>query len=314
MSGHNSLDVIIPCRDSAAVLPRTLDDLFHQQLAPSCRWGIIAVDDGSRDGTLAYLQKTAAHLPPSRLTVLSQFPAGAAAARNRGAAYSQADVVLFLGADILLRPNALSAHYDFHLRFPGELFAALGFIRWDPRLPPSPLMEWLEHGGPQNNYDAVLGCSPVPPEHYFYGSHLSLKRRVLPPRPFNESFHAYGWEDLELGRRLAAQGLQLKPLPSALGLHRHYYSPSAFYNRQYQAGKSLVAYQSLHPSADILPWRPAPRRLLHRLLPALGLISVLKLFVSLFADRCSMPRLYQLAASAVFWQGVDASLSTKANN
>ena len=72
---------------------------------------------------------------------------GAAGARNRALAHAHGDIVLFLGADISLRPQALAEHLRFHEAHPAVHAGALGFVLWDPRLRPTPLMEWMTHGG-----------------------------------------------------------------------------------------------------------------------------------------------------------------------
>ena len=49
-----------------------------------------------------------------QITVIRQDHLGAAAARNSGLKESSADILLFLGADIPLRPNALIELLVFH--------------------------------------------------------------------------------------------------------------------------------------------------------------------------------------------------------
>ena len=68
---------------------------------------IIVVDDGSRDATLAGIERIAAADP--RVRVISQPNGGSSAARNRGAREAKGDCLLFLDGDDVLFPGAAVA-------------------------------------------------------------------------------------------------------------------------------------------------------------------------------------------------------------
>ena len=172
-------DIVIPTYNSADVLPYTLRALFNQPIPQNWAVCLIISDDGSSDTTLATLKQ---HLAPSSwlptITVTGPHT-GVAGARNRGLAVARADIILLLGADIIITVGTLAAHLNFHAAHPHKLEGALGMIKWDPRLPPTPFMEWMVHGGPQNNFDALLGQTTADPAHFFYGSHISFKKSDL---------------------------------------------------------------------------------------------------------------------------------------
>ena len=99
-----SVDVVIPARGEAEILPRTLPSLLAQDYPGT--WQIILVDDYSQDGTGA-VARDIAHLLtiPERLTVIAPPPlaegwAGKVAAMHAGALRSRADHILFTDADI----------------------------------------------------------------------------------------------------------------------------------------------------------------------------------------------------------------------
>lgn len=297
-------DIIIPTYNNRPVLPVTLAALFAQDVSRDWSVHVIVSDDGSTDDTLA-------SLPPSpwRLTVMTGPHTGPGGARNRALARSKADIIFFLGADILLRPGSLRAHLKFHSTNPAATDAALGMVRWDPRLRPSPFMEWMTHGGQQNAFDDLLGRLTADPRHYFYGSHLSLKRAVLPHPAFTESLVG-GWEDLELGQHLADHSLTLRVLHHAIGLHRHPYSLAAIVRRQRLAGASLLRYQSLHPTQALIPQRSRPKHFGRWLFTAFGGQALLSFFLSKLAQRHSFPRAFTVFTSNELWKGLWASPSS----
>lgn len=297
-----TLDVILPTYNNAIVLPLTLAALFEQQLPADGRPRLLLCDDGSTDRTPA-LKITS---PPVWEIVRLPGPhQGAAAARNRGLQHAKADLILFLGADILLRPGALAAHLNWHAQHPAETQAALGSIMWDPRLKPSPLMEWLMHGGSQNNFDTLLDETIADPAHFFYGAHLSLKRAFLKNDRFDESFKHYGWEDLEFGRRLGRRGLTLHPLLTARALHRHRYRVTDVARRQHLSGASLHQYQGKYPAEKLLPPPPGIKHLFRVVFIVSGGLFITRQLVRLALHlNLSFPRLFQFFTTLEFRAGI----------
>ncbi len=90
-----SLSVLIPCRNVRATVSRTLDSVV-KALPP--RGEIIAVDDGSTDGTFAFFQDYARREP--RLKVLQHsHHQGVSAARNTALAAASGEFIFFVDAD-----------------------------------------------------------------------------------------------------------------------------------------------------------------------------------------------------------------------
>ena len=96
------LSVIVPVKNGHNVLPRMLGALSRSEL-PRETWELIVVDDGSRDDTIQIASQFAdlvIRLPePSR---------GPGYARNRGVERARGDCVVFLDADVLVRPDTLT--------------------------------------------------------------------------------------------------------------------------------------------------------------------------------------------------------------
>lgn len=294
----------MPVYNNATVLPLTLEALFAQRLPADWQVRLVVADDGSTDDSVSLVTRLSEQAGWS-VVVAAGHHVGPGSARNRALAQAHGWLVFLLGADIILRPGAVAAHLEWHEYEPDERVAALGLVQWDPRLRPSPLMEWLVHGGPQNDFDALLGTRWADPAHFWYGSHLSCKRALLGPAPFATAFAGYGWEDLELGRRLRGQGVRLRVVESARSLHHHAYSVAMVARRQYQVGFGLVAYQRLHPAAALLSpftWR---RRFKYWLGRLSGADAAVRWLVA--RDWWGAVWQYSWLTALSFWRGVRAA-------
>ena len=276
--------------------------LFSQTVPPGWKINVILCDDGSSDATVPIARSSVAPDGWS-YAVRSFIHDGPSAIRNHGISLSGGDVVVFLQADILLLPGALAKHLEFHASSP-DVGAALGWVKWDPRINPTPLMEWMAHGGPQNDYDALLGRKEADPRHYWYGAHLSVKRSLLSSDSFSTVFTGYGWEDLDLGRRMASQGVKLQVLHEAIALHRHYYSAQSIIHRQVSTGVSYPDYASRYPKDILIPPRSRWHKIKIWLAVHSGLINVMNAILIIVAPRVTMPRLYLYTCSLSFWRGV----------
>ena len=241
-----SLSVVIPTKDRADALARTLDALEAQRLDGGAA-EIVVVDNGSGDRTVEQVRRRAARSRvPIRL--LEQPGGGPAAARNAGVEASDGEILLFLGDDT--EPNdseLLAAHLALHRARQEPTYGVLGRITWTPRKPVTPFMRWLEDGGPQFHY-AELDAGPVDASNYFYSSHASIKRLLFKQvGGFDERFPTAAVEDTELGVRLADAGLELDYHPELLVLHDHPTTPAQSLRRSIAVGRSAALYNQLHP-------------------------------------------------------------------
>ena len=97
------VSVLLPVRDAEASLPASLDSLRRQSLA---ELEILAVDDGSRDGSRTLLEALARQEP--RLRVFSSGGGGLVRALNLGLAQARAPLVARMDADDLAHPERLA--------------------------------------------------------------------------------------------------------------------------------------------------------------------------------------------------------------
>ena len=96
-AGPADVSVIIPTYDRASTLPRAIDSVLAQTLAPL---ELIVVDDGSADDTERLVRDRYA-----RVRYLKQSNAGVSAARNRGLAAARGSWLAFLDSDDEWRPR-----------------------------------------------------------------------------------------------------------------------------------------------------------------------------------------------------------------
>ena len=109
MSSPLRCSVIVPTRDSLQHLRNALLSVRQQEIREI---EIIVVDDGSTDGTMAWLE--AQRLSWPGLRVLTGSGRGPADARNRAIAVAGAPLVAFLDSDDLWWPDKLARQLAYH--------------------------------------------------------------------------------------------------------------------------------------------------------------------------------------------------------
>lgn len=128
------LDVIIPAWNARRHLGEAIDSV-HAQRQPLLLSGVcvtidvVVVDDGSTDDTTAVARAHGAR-------VVTQANAGVAAARNRGLADSDAELVAFLDADDLWTPGRLVPQLRALAEDPDALVLGLVEEFTSPDIPP----------------------------------------------------------------------------------------------------------------------------------------------------------------------------------
>lgn len=243
------LSIIIPTYNRADKLEKCLSALRAQNLAGES-FEVIVVDDGSTDSTPQLLKKWAGKW--SNLKYLHQKNAGQGNARNKALKEASGQVVLFIGDDIYPQEGFLEKHVDFHQEHPEKGYACLGLTEWDPTQEITPFMKWLTHGGPQFAYHK-LQAEEEASFWYFYTSNISLKKEMLLKDSFDPDFKAYGWEDIELGYRLAQKGLKLIYKPEALAYHDHFMEEASLKKRMLGVGETARLFQKKQPGVTVIP-------------------------------------------------------------
>lgn len=300
-----NLSVIIPTYNRANTLRQCLEYLQKQNTRG---FEVIVVDDGSTDET----KQTVESIQETSwldLHYYYQENQKQGAARNLGIKKAKGEIVLFLGDDILGLPDLIENHLAIHNSFPYKNIAVLGHTTWAPFLEVNDYMRFLEWSGWQFNYPLIEKITPykkfteykkheqkgkfLPPKKqhwFFYTSNISIKREVLLREKFDEDFKAYGWEDIELGKRLTdRENLHLFYSPNAKAYHSHMQTEDQLESKMKTLAHSLQYAPKLNP----LKWKI----ILHKLIFNFLLLKTIE-------ATCSKKWYYWAKAKQIYYQNL----------
>ena len=197
----------MPVRNEERHLPAALASLFHQSLHD---WELVAVDDGSTDGTARILR--AAARTDRRVRVLSRPSSGLVPALNSGLSLCRAPLVARMDGDDICHPRRLEYQQRLLAKMP-ELTLAACAVRHFPRPGLQGGMKAYEKW--QNallDHESI--CRDLFVESPFAHPSVIFRREVV------ERVGGYrdqGWaEDYDLWLRLAAAGARFARLPRTL--------------------------------------------------------------------------------------------------
>jgi glycosyltransferase involved in cell wall biosynthesis len=194
---HNNADEV------AVTVPAALD----QALPGSWSHEVIAVDDGSDPASAEALDRVfAAHEGPKLRVVRLRPNRGRAGARNAGIAAASGQWIVLLDSDMIVGPGFLAAHAE--ILAGGADISLGGFVDTFRLAPPG-------------EQPPMGGRRPMG----FTSANVGLSRRLLDRLGTDgalfdaETFTRYGWEDLDLERRLAALAPRRARAAGAMGYH-----------------------------------------------------------------------------------------------
>jgi len=202
-----TISVLLPCRDVAGVLPDAMESLHAQTFGD---YEVIAVDDGSADGTWTQLLDWAAR--DRRVRPLRRPPRGLVPALATAQAYARGELIARMDADDVAEPTRLAAQVALLARHP-DVAACGTHVRYFPR-------DAVREGALR--YEAWLNslCSPSTVEREIFVecpvAHPSLlvRRAVLLAVG---GYRDVGWpEDYDLVLRLWAAGHRMAVVPEVL--------------------------------------------------------------------------------------------------
>ncbi|MEO6903059.1 MAG: glycosyltransferase [Bacteroidia bacterium] len=238
------VSVIIPTFNRSSLLPKVLASWNEVNKVTKYKYEIIFSDDGSNDNSIHILQSEK-ELP---IKIIQNTHGGASKARNSAIQQAKGEKLLIIGDDIFPNPQIINQHYEKLLELPINK-AVLGEVIWHKDLEVNTLMKHItELGNEQFSFNAFNPNEYIDFRH-FYTCNISIDKAFVKTEniAFDESFYKYGFEDIELGYRLAKKGMEIYYFPNALAEHYHSYNMvSSFCKRQENAGEMAIVFKDLH--------------------------------------------------------------------
>ena len=196
------LSIVVPTYKRQTLLHKTLEGLAKQTLPPDL-FEVLVINDGSPDGTKAYLDGRIGTLPYT-LRPIHLTNGGPGRARNTGIREAHGKVIVFLDDDIEPSPECLEVHYKLQQAL--EPLVVIGPQRRDLRLGTSePLWIRWEHVMLEKQYAqfASGAWTDAGPNHFYTGNASVRRDLLLAVGGFDEGFTRQ--EDVELAARLWKQ-------------------------------------------------------------------------------------------------------------
>lgn len=224
------VDVVIPCHNCAATIGRTLAALESSSDFPT---QVICVDDGSVDDTVEVIAKFAELSPLALRPLRRDVRAGAAAARNLGAAQSRAELLVFLDADVVVMPDTLAGLRRKLMTGPWAAAVAMYADHSAQCGRLAQFQAYLAH--------FVFARIDAADSPYLGTQCVMIYRDVLRASDgFDESYTGATVEDFEFGTRLRKAGHRICIATSAEIVHNHQYSARSFARNYYVKAHDLM--------------------------------------------------------------------------
>ncbi|MFZ4860046.1 MAG: glycosyltransferase family 2 protein [Desulfuromonadaceae bacterium] len=202
-----AISILMPIRNEERYLRATLDSLYRQ----SCTdWELIAVDDGSSDGTAAILAVAA--YADKRVQIIRRDGGGLVAALNIGLSACQAPLLARLDGDDICHPRRLELQAAF-LEAQPEIGLLATAFRHFPRTGLKQGM--IDYESWQNSLsDHALIIRDLLVESPFVHPSIMTRRSIMADLG---GYQDNGWpEDYDLWLRMAAAGVRFARLPQPL--------------------------------------------------------------------------------------------------
>ena len=314
MSAGPQISVVIPTYQRRLSVIRALASLRAQTL-PAGGYEVIAVIDGSTDGTAAAVRGLDT---PYRLVVVEQQNRGRAAACNAGVRRAGGEVIVFLDDDMEADQGLLEAHRCAHAG--ADRRVVLGAVPIALETGAPPLVDYRAR-----RFQSRLAALAAPGYRLTYsdiytGNASARRALLLEVGLFDEGFSVYGHEDYELALRLERAGAEFVFSPGAVA-HQHYEKTFAALARDSVArGRTAVLFSRMHPDVTSrlklgqgAPATPKWRALrgvllgLTRAAPAtVDVVTGLMQWIERRRPR-RLDRYYDMALDYYYWVGVRAA-------
>lgn len=222
MSAPLVVSVLIVSWNGREHLEQLLPSLERQDPVPGLELELLVLDNGSSDGTAAWL----AERHPRVRAIARQDNLGFAGGNNLLAAEARGDVLLLLNNDMRAEPDLVAQYARMWREAPPDVAGLAGVLTdWEGRCLDfgSGIVTFDGHAfGIDQGRSLAAARLPAPGAEVFFacGGNLWISRRAfLEAGGFDAGYFAY-FEDVDLGWRLWAGGKRLLACPAARARHR----------------------------------------------------------------------------------------------
>ena len=254
-----AMSVLIPTHRRPRAVARCLAALARQTPEAGSHEIVLGFDGPDPAGEAAAARAwDEAGGQPGRLRIVAGPRRGYIDVRHRLLPTLRGEVVVHLNDDVVPVPGFLAAHREAHaaLAAAGRRAVIVGDSRFAPPEDPTLLDAALDRTGLVFFWHAMAGDgSDAGPDadrdwgyRHCFGLNMSVLREELDAVGGMPSVpDTYGYDDVELGWRLARRGLPVLHRPAAAAPHEHRYRAAALLAREFRLGQAAVRYARINP-------------------------------------------------------------------
>jgi len=311
------ISVVIPTFNRRDSVRRSLTALSAQTF-PAGDFEVIVSIDGSEDGTR---EMVSGFSSPYNLKYIWEQNSGKASACNRAIHAANGDLLVMIDDDMEPTPEFLRAHHESHLKNPGVGVIGAAPIVLDPD--PPLVVTYIA-----DKFNAHLEKISQPGFKIriwdFYGGNFSINKELISEIGlFDESYKAYGFEDVELANRILKSGIKIIYSSDAKCIQHYDDDYKGVARKTINAGKNAIHLASTYPETftelklieyNFTGWKwRALRMIMIRLSMIMPFITNLIIYLVDWIGK-HKPHLFtqlnELAMDYFFWLGVWTALRT----
>jgi len=224
--------VIIPYYNRMEHITNALKTL-NQQDFDADDFEVILAEDGSHDFNQEAIDGMNLKIAVRYFNTMKNI--GRAYARNLGILHAKGELLVFLDSDMLVKPDYVSQHVNFHQRvFPDQMVLQIGLRNLLYNKPYNNLTNRLTKLAFEEDYDHEErhGLFQLISENlgslrsnwlYTYTNNMSIPKKAVELfGGFDENFKGWGLEDTEFGYRQNKNGVRIMYNPNIEAFHQYH--------------------------------------------------------------------------------------------
>lgn len=198
------------------------------------RYELIVADDGSTDAISLAANSAINQLPCCRL-LLGDTNRGRSHTRNRLAHEARGRRLVFIDSHMsIISPRYIATYLD----TTAKVCQGGYVVTASPRLWRGNLRYKYERNAAHINHHEA---GKLHPNHDFHTSNFCIDRDVMLAHPFDESISRYGYEDVLMGKRLMADGIEVLNIDNPVGFDT-FEDNTSFLDKTDQSIHTLAAH------------------------------------------------------------------------